>query len=116
MRFVFNMIGLILVGIGIVGIFVPLLPTTIFFILAAIIFAKSNPKWETMIMSHPRFGPQVKAFRERGVISPKAKLMALLGMALSSAMGFVFIKGILGFVPLGVCLVCALYVLSRPSK
>lgn len=120
MRMVLNIIGLILVAIGVIGIFVPVLPTTVFLIIAAVIFARSNPAWEARIMAHPRYGPPIRAFRERGVIGPKSKTAAILGMSLSSVIGYFTLRGSAGgvwaFVPGAVCAVCALYVLSRPSK
>ncbi len=115
MRWVLNLLGLLLVGIGIVGIFLPVLPTTIFFIIAAVIFARSNPEWEARIMNHPKYGPPIRAFRERGIIGPRAKSAAIIGMALSSVIGFVTLSGGWAYLPAGICALCAIYVLSRPS-
>lgn len=113
---VLNILGLFFVALGIVGMFLPVMPTTVFWIIAAVIFARSNPEWEQRIMAHPKFGPPIRAFRERGVIGPKAKLAAATGMAVSSVIGFVTLRGAWAFLPAGVCLVCAVYVLTRPSR
>ncbi len=69
-----------LVATGIVGIFLPLLPTTIFFILAAGCFAKSNPRLENWILTHPKIGPNVIQWQEHKVIPRKAKLFAFTGL------------------------------------
>ncbi|MFT3997825.1 MAG: YbaN family protein [Asticcacaulis sp.] len=116
MRVVLNLLGLFFVALGVIGMFLPVMPTTVFWIIAAVIFARSNPEWERRIMEHPKFGPPIRAFRERGVIGPKAKLAATCGMAVSSVIGFVTLRGAWAFVPAGVCLLCAIYVLSRPSQ
>ena len=69
------------VGLGIIGAILPLMPTTIFLILAAGCFARSSPKLEARILNHPRFGPVVKEWRARGAIPLKGKLFACGGIA-----------------------------------
>jgi len=116
MRIVLNLLGLFFVALGIIGAFLPVMPTTVFLIVAAIIFAKSNPAWEAKIMAHPRYGPPIRDFRERGVIGPKARAFALGGMAVSSVISYFLIDGPWAFAPAVICGVCALYILSRPSR
>src|SRR3546814_5197123 len=58
------MLGFIWVGIGAVGAFVPLLPTTIFIILALGCFARSSPRLEHWLLNHERFGPALRARSE----------------------------------------------------
>jgi uncharacterized membrane protein YbaN (DUF454 family) len=64
-----------------VGAVLPLLPTTIFLILAAGCFARSSPKLEARILAHPQVGPLVKDWRARRAIPLRGKLFALGGMA-----------------------------------
>jgi uncharacterized protein len=70
---------------GAIFIFVPLMPTTIFWILAAICFLKSDPALAEWIYARPKIGPEIRAFVERGVMSKRGKAAALTGMALASA-------------------------------
>lgn len=72
--------GLLLVGVGIVGIFVPLLPTTDFMLLALPCFARSSPRLEAWLLNHPRFGPGLRAWRNERAIPRRAKVMAGIGM------------------------------------
>lgn len=108
--------GLLCVGLGIVGMFVPVMPTVVFFLIAAVCFAKSNPAWEAKIMNHPKLGPPIKAFRERGAIGKRAKFAAVAGMTVSSLAAFFVLRpSVWAYAPGAVCLACAIFVLSRPS-
>ncbi|MFN3552896.1 MAG: YbaN family protein [Novosphingobium meiothermophilum] len=72
--------GVISVGLGTLGIFLPLLPTVPFMLLAAFCFARSNPAWEQRLLDHPRFGPPLRDWRNRRAISRKGKVGALTAM------------------------------------
>jgi uncharacterized membrane protein YbaN (DUF454 family) len=76
-------LGALLTLIGIAGIVLPYVPGVLFLILAAACFTRSSPKLETWLLSHPRFGPPVVAWRETGAIAPRAKLLSCLGMSMS---------------------------------
>ena len=79
MRRIYLLCGLALVGLGFVGAFLPVLPTTPFLILAAACFARSSEPLERWLLDHPRFGPALRGWREHGAIPWKAKLMSLGG-------------------------------------
>jgi len=86
------MLGLILVSLGFIGIFVPLLPTTSFMILALPCFARSSPKLEAWLLNHPRFGPGVRAWRAEGVVPRHAKIAACIGMALGFGLFWLHVR------------------------
>ncbi|MBN9145822.1 MULTISPECIES: YbaN family protein [unclassified Novosphingobium] len=75
--------GLFFVGLGIVGAFLPLLPTVPFLLLALFCFARSNPAWEQRLLDHPTYGPPLRQWRERRAIPRRAKKAALIAMAVS---------------------------------
>lgn len=116
MRIILMLAGLLCVGLGIVGMFVPVMPTVVFFLVAAVCFAKSNPAWEARIMNHPKLGPPIKAFRERGAIGKGAKIAAISAMAISSVASFFLLRGVWAYVPGVVCAACAVFILTRPSE
>lgn len=69
------------VALGIVGIVTPVMPGTVFLILAAWLFARSSPRFENWLLTHPRLGPSVVAWRENGAIPRWAQLVATGSMA-----------------------------------
>ncbi len=109
--------GLALVAVGIVGAFLPLLPSTGFFILAAFFFARSSPRLEAWILNHKLFGPSVVAWREHGAIPRKAKYLAFAGMAFGFAMFVTAVKPSIWLLILVIAFfaVSALYVGTRPD-
>lgn len=82
LRGVYLAAGLLFVAIGFIGIFLPVLPTTPFLILAAACFARSSRRLESWLLDHRRFGPLLRDWRQRGAIPRPAKLMALAGTSL----------------------------------
>ena len=84
MRLIYIAIGCIAVVLGVIGIFLPLLPTTPFLLVAAWAFAKSSPRLEAWLTNHPRFGPPLRDWRERGAIPKRAKVIAVAAMAIKS--------------------------------
>lgn len=116
-RVVFLLLGLGFTALGVAGAFLPLLPTTVFLILAAACFAKSSPRMEAWILDHKRFGPLVRAWRENGAIPRKAKILACFGMAFGFAVFFLSVHpGLwLALVVAGALAACAVFVVSRPG-
>lgn len=70
-------LGLLSVGVGAIGIIVPGLPTTVFFIIAAACFAKSNPRLERWVLDLPRIGPAVQRYRDGLGMPIRAKYWAI---------------------------------------
>ena len=69
--------GLAAVAIGAIGIVVPGLPTTVFFIIAAWAFSKSSPRLEAWVLGLPRIGPMVQDHRNGLGMPRRAKLVAM---------------------------------------
>ena len=73
-------IGMVLSGIGMIGIIVPGLPTTIFMILAAGCFFRSSRPMYQWVVSHPIFGKHVLRFRKGEGMPQKAKYISIITM------------------------------------
>ncbi len=69
--------GLVAVALGAVGIVVPGLPTTVFFIIAAWCFSHSSPRLERWVLNLPRIGPVVRDYRAGLGMPRRAKAIAI---------------------------------------
>lgn len=108
--------GVVLVGLGIIGAFVPVMPTTIFLILAAACFARSSPRLEAWIVNHPKFGPSVVAWRQYGAIPRRIKVIAIGMMTVSFVLIVIAHPPALWLWVAGAALLaCALFVGTRPA-
>lgn len=116
-RLVFGGLGCLFVALGVIGAFLPVMPTTPFLIVAAGCFARSSPRLEAWLLDHPRFGPTLRAWRERGAIPRRVKAIACAGMAAGYAVFFLTVQPSpgLALVVAAVMLGAAGYVLSRPD-
>lgn len=108
--------GWIFTGLGILGLILPLMPGTIFLILAAGCFSQSSPRFEAWLLGHPRLGPQVRHWRETGAIARRVKYIACASMLLSFAILTRTSAPPIALWTSGACLLAAaLYVASRPE-
>lgn len=117
MRILLLIIAWLAVGLGIIGIFLPVLPTTPFMILAAALFARTSPRFERWLIDHPRFGKPLIDWRREGAIARKAKIASVSLMAVSY--GIVWFAGPnMLALKIGIGVVLALsaaFVLTRPE-
>lgn len=90
MRILLILIGLTSLLLGIIGIFLPLLPTTPFVLLSAYCFAKSSPRLHAWILANRHFGPSIQQWQNHRTISPKAKKNAVWLIVLSFSTTIIF--------------------------
>ena len=76
--------GFISLFLGVLGIFLPVLPTTPFLLLSAYLFSKSSKRWHDFVMNNKVFGKYIKDYMEEKGITFKNKIVALsfLGITL----------------------------------
>ena len=81
MRALWLGLGGLFLGLGLLGVVLPVLPTTPFLILAAGCLARSSPRLHGWLLAHPVFGPPIRNWEENGAISRRAKRLAVGSMA-----------------------------------
>ena len=77
-RYAYLVAGFLLVAIGVIGIFLPLLPTTIFLILASACFVKSSPKANEWLRNHKIFGVYLKNYKDNSGLTIKSKIFSII--------------------------------------
>ncbi len=83
MRYVLLACGWVFLGLGVIGLFLPVLPTTPFVLLAAACFFRSSERIHSWLVSHPRFGPQITDYLEGKGLRRNTKVVALLTLWIS---------------------------------
>jgi len=90
-KIVLALLGLISLGLGIIGAFLPLLPTVPFVLLSAYLFAKSSDRLHNWLLNHRIFGQIIRDFREERGISIWGKVTAIGMMWISNIISICFI-------------------------
>jgi hypothetical protein len=114
-RFLYLGLGFTSLALGAVGVVLPLLPTVPFVLLAAFFFARSSPRLEARLLGHPRFGPHIRAWRERGAIGPAGKRAALFAFAFSALLGLVLLPFPWLLIPAAAGLIGGSWIATRPE-
>lgn len=89
-RYLYLVLGGFLVAVGVVGIFLPVLPTTIFLLLASACFMKSSPRVHQWLINHKYLGTYIKNYREKTGLTVRAKVSGILMLWLSLAFSALF--------------------------
>ena len=107
--------GWLAVGLGGVGVIVPGLPTTVFFIVAAGCFARCSPRFEQWVLDLPKIGPLVRDHRAGLGMPRRAKVIAVaMILVVSTASGIFAIENrAVGLLVVGLGLVGVAYILLR---
>ncbi len=115
-RHLYLALGWACVLVGLIGAFLPLLPTTVFLLIAAWAFSRSSPRWHRWLREHVHFGESIRAWEEHHAMPRRAKRIAFLALALSYAFtAYVFGPFSWAAVIGGVCIAAvALYIAHIP--
>lgn len=84
-RLLWRAFALILLALGLLGMLLPALPTVPFLLAAAWAGGRGWPALEQWLLNHPRHGPDIRRWRERGAVPRRAKWTASLMMLASAA-------------------------------
>ncbi len=114
----YNILGWITLSLGVIGAFLPILPTTPFVLLASYFFSKGSPKFYHWLLSSKLFGSIINNWNKYGVIDIKSKLIAGSFLVSVGALYFfysqysIYIKSTI----LCVFTLVLLFIFTRPSK
>lgn len=115
-RFAWNIAGCIALLLGLIGVVLPVLPTTPFVLLAAFAFSNGSPRLRHWLVKHAVFGPLIADWEANGAIAKPIKRLSC------SIMAGVFLISVIAGVSLTVLIIQAIclggaatYVLTRPD-
>ena len=111
----YQFLGFFFLGCGIAGAFLPVMPTTIFLILSSSYFSKSSPRWRAYIYSFPKVGQSVKLWDDHGVITPRSKRNATLGMLFVYVLTCLVVPVHVAFIIGGVEALVLWFIWTRPA-
>ena len=115
-RIIYLIVGGLCTTLGVIGAFLPVLPTTPFLLVALWAFSKSSPRLKNWLYHHPRYGRTLQQWFEYGAISVRVKVIACTAMLCSVPVVY-FVSGSLIAVSVHgtIIFLTAIFILSRPS-
>lgn len=114
-------LGTVCVGLGLVGMFLPLMPTTVFLLMAAYCYSKSSEKFHNWLMTNKLFGKYISDYKSGKGISLRQKISTIVVLWASIGFSIWFVGGsfwltlLLGAVAIGVTLHLVLLKTYRPE-
>ena len=111
-------LGWFCVTVGLAGVFVPLVPSTVFLLVGLWAFSRSSERFHQWLYTHPRLGRPLRDWHQHRLIPLPAKVLALAMMGLSLAFVTLFVaEDWLVPAALGAVLaVVSIYILTRPHR
>lgn len=89
---IFLILGFIFVAFGIIGAILPLMPSTVFFILAAYFFSKSSEKFHKKLLDNKYIGRHIKNFYEKKGMPLRAKIISILSLFLTITISIILVE------------------------
>ncbi|MDK1024436.1 MAG: YbaN family protein [Gammaproteobacteria bacterium] len=115
-RLIYLSVGWVCTALGIIGAFLPVMPTTPFLLVAVWAFSRSSPRLKKWLYHHPRYGETIRDWFEHGAIDNRIKIFAIVTMSLSAPIVYAFTQNLILATIHATCIVLvALFLISRPS-
>ena len=116
-RAVYLVLGFVCLGLGIAGYIVPLLPGTVFLLIATFFFFRSSERMYNWVLQHRRFGPLIRNYRAGYGIPRRIKVLAIALIVVSFTISIGFVAdGVVLKVALAACAVAvSAFIVSRPT-
>lgn len=117
MRILWLILGWTTFALGIIGAFLPVVPTVPFLLLSVLGFAKSSPKMRNRILRHPRFGPPIRDWLRTGAITRRTKAISSIAMGCGVVVAFLMGVPLWAVGSQAIILTAvAIYIWTRPEK
>lgn len=116
-RLVYAVLGFVFLSLGIAGYILPVLPGTVFLLLAAWFFFKSNERMYRWVMNHRRFGPTIRAYHAGYGIRRRIKAYAigLMWVSVGVSAGFAVRNTPVRVLLIGLAMIGTAFILTRPT-
>jgi hypothetical protein len=101
---------------GLIGIFLPVVPTVPFVLLAAFCFSRGSPRCERWLLEHRHFGPMVRDWRSHKSVPLRVKQFATLSMAGGCAIAWWLLPPSIQWLPALICTVAAIWLWRLPTR
>lgn len=117
-KLIFLFTGTISFGLAIAGVFLPVLPTTPFVLLAIYLFSKGHPEKVNEVLNHPNLKPNIKDYLSKDGIPQNAKIKALIVLWVSILISMIFFipSIIIRLVCLTSATLVTIYIITRKTK
>jgi hypothetical protein len=94
-RLAFAVIGTVALAIGVLGIILPILPTTPFLLLAAACYARASTRLYGWLLGQSALGPIITRWRESGSLAPGVKVRAIVIVVVTFAVSIILVDSLL---------------------
>ena len=116
-RVILVSLSFVFLTLGVIGVFLPILPTTPFILLSAYLYGRSSSRFYNWLMNHRILGPPLRNWKENGRIPFKSKVFAVIMIIGTIGFSVIYVVPILAvkiLLSIVGCLV-SIYIISRPS-
>jgi uncharacterized protein len=109
--------GFISFGLGVIGLFLPVMPTAPFILLAAFFFSRGSEKWHNWLLAHPHFGHHIKDWNSHGMIRRENKIISTFMILVSTISVSYFVRiDWLKYSIIVILIAVIAFIWTRPSK